>query len=205
MVARLDFYVGQVLERLKKLGLDENTLVIFTSDNGPHLEGGADPTFFNSGGGLRGVKRDLYEGGIRVPFAARWPSVIHANQQSEFVGAFWDLLPTFATLAGAQQPHGIDGISFVNALTGAADQQEHPYLYWEFHEQGGKQAVRYGKWKGVKLGVLKDRNAALELYDLTNDVQEKQNVASEHPDVVKQIQQFMLQSHTESLVFPWGK
>jgi arylsulfatase A len=205
MVARLDLYVGQVLERLKKLGLDENTLVIFTSDNGPHLEGGADPVFFNSGGGLRGVKRDLYEGGIRVPFAARWPGVIHANQQSEFVGAFWDLLPTFATLAGAQQPQGTDGISFVNALTGAGNQQEHAYLYWEFHEQGGKQAVRYGKWKGVKLGVLKDRNAALELYDLTNDVQEKQNVASEHPDVVKQIQQFMLQSHTESLVFPWEK
>ena len=205
MVARLDLYVGQVLERLKKLGLDENTLVIFTSDNGPHLEGGADPVFFNSGGGLRGVKRDLYEGGIRVPFAARWPGVIHANQQSEFVGAFWDLVPTFATLAGTQQPQGTDGISFVNALTGVGDQREHAYLYWEFHEQGGKQAVRYGKWKGVKLGVLKNRNASLELYDLTNDVQEKRNVASEHPDVVKEIQQFMLQSHTESLVFPWGK
>lgn len=205
MVARLDLYVGQVLERLKKLGLDENTLVIFTSDNGPHLEGGADPAFFNSGGGLRGFKRDLYEGGIRVPFAARWPGVIRPNQQSEFVGAFWDLFPTFATLAGVQSPQGADGISFASALKGIGEQEEHAYLYWEFHEQGGKQAVRYGNWKGIKLNVLKDRNAPIALYDLTRDIQEKRNVASEHPDVVKKIQQFMLESHTESSVFPWEK
>jgi arylsulfatase A-like enzyme len=203
MVARLDLYVGQVMQQLQQLGLDENTLVIFTSDNGPHKEGGADPVFFHSSGGFRGVKRDLYEGGIRVPFVARWPGVIKAGQQSEFAGAFWDLFPTFAELANAKPPGGIDGLSFVNTLLGKGTQAQHEYLYWEFHEQGGKQAVRYGKWKGVRLQTIAKRNAPVELYDLSTDPQEKQNVAAQHPEIAKKIAGYMSQAHTESAIFPW--
>jgi len=203
MVARLDLYVGQVLQKLQQLGLDDNTLVIFASDNGPHKEGGADPEFFNSSGGLRGIKRDVYEGGIRVPFVARWPKTIKPQQQNEFVGAFWDLMPTFAELAGAEKPNNIDGISIVQTLLGKEGQEQHPYLYWEFHEQGGKQAVRYGKWKAVRLNVGKDKNALIELYDLSTDLQEKNNVAAQHPDVVKTIAKVMQQEHVESDLFGW--
>lgn len=203
MVARLDMYVGQIMAQLQKLGLDENTLVIFTSDNGPHKEGGADPSFFRSAGGFRGVKRDLYEGGIRVPFVARWPKVIQAGQQSEFTGAFWDIFPTFAELAGAAAPAGIDGLSFVNTLSGKGTQAQHGYLYWEFHEQGGKQAVRYGKWKGVRLQTIANSNAPVELYDLSADPQEQKNVAAQHPDIVQQIAGYMSQAHVESEAFPW--
>lgn len=203
MVERLDHYVGQIMQRLKEQGLDEQTLVIFASDNGPHVEGGADPVFFNSGGGLRGFKRDLYEGGIRTPFVVRWPGTIEAGQESSFVGAFWDLLPTFAELAGATIPQGVDGLSLVPTLTGKGRQEEHAYLYWEFHEQGGKQAVRYGKWKGVKLNAKKNPDGALELYDLSQDVQEKNNIADKHPELVKQIQRFIDASHRESTVFPF--
>jgi len=204
MVGRLDLYVGQVLQRLKELGIDEQTLVIFASDNGPHVEGGADPIFFNSGGGLRGFKRDLYEGGIRVPFAARWPGVIAEHQESDFVGAFWDLLPTFADLAGAAKPQGLDGLSIVPALTGKGKQEEHPYLYWEFHEQGGKQAVRYGRWKGVRLQAKANPDGPIELYDLSQDLQEKHNIAHEHPELVREIQGFIKESHHESSLFPFG-
>jgi len=204
MVGRLDLYVGQILHKLKELGIDENTLVVFTSDNGPHLEGGADPRFFNSAGGLKGFKRDLYEGGIREPFVARWPSHIQAGQQSAFAGAFWDLLPTFAELADVKAlPANLDGLSFVNALLGKNNQVKHDYLYWEFHEQGGKQAIRMGKWKGIRLNLFKNRAAPIELYDLETDPKEVHNVAAQHPDIVKQIDQLMKTSHRESSVFPW--
>ncbi|MGK6350356.1 arylsulfatase [Parapedobacter sp. DT-150] len=203
MVSRLDVYVGQLVERLKELGIDEQTLIVFSSDNGPHVEGGADPQFFNSGGGLRGFKRDLYEGGIRVPFVARWPAKIKSNQTNAHIGAFWDLLPTFVELAGGEAPENVDGISFAGTLLGGEQPKQHDYLYWEFHERGGKQAVRYGKWKGVRLNVLTDPQAPIELYDLESDVAETHDVAASHPDIVQQIETFMEASHTESEVFPF--
>jgi len=203
MVSRLDKYVGEILEKVKSLGLDSNTLIVFSSDNGPHKEGGADPVFFNSSGGYRGIKRDLYEGGIRVPLVVRWPGSIEASSKGRFVGAFWDLLPTFADISGAQTPANIDGISFQNSLLGEeSEQKQHEFLYWEFHEQGDKQAIRWGKWKGVKLMVKSPVGSVFELYDLKIDPSERNNVASRHPDIVKQITRFMRQSHRESEIFP---
>ncbi|KAA0991197.1 arylsulfatase [Dyadobacter aurulentus] len=204
MVARLDIYVGQVLQKLKEKGLDKNTLIIFTSDNGPHIEGGADPKFFNSGGGFRGVKRDLYEGGIREPFAARWPGVIKPGSKSDYIGAFWDILPTFAELAQAATPRGIDGISFTDALKGRPGQKKHGYLYWEFHEQGGKQAVRQGNWKAVRLKAAGNPDALVELYDLSKDPAETTNLTPQFPDKAKELGQIMNRAHVASTVFPFG-
>ncbi|MCF2445691.1 arylsulfatase [Dyadobacter sp. CY345] len=205
MVSRLDLYVGQILDKLKEKGFDKNTLVIFTSDNGPHVEGGADPTFFHSGGGFKGVKRDLYEGGIREPFAARWPGVIKPGTTNNFTGAFWDILPTFAELAGAKVPANIDGISFVPSITGEGVQLKHEYLYWEFHEQGGRQAVRQGNWKAVRLKAAEKPNAPVELYDLSKDSGERVNVASKFPDKAKELSKIMKHSHIPSVLFPFGK
>jgi len=202
MVSRLDAYVGQILQKLQEYGIDKNTLVIFSSDNGPHKEGGNDPAYFNSNGSLRGIKRDLYEGGIREPMIVWWPGKVQAGSISDYAGAFWDFLPTFAELAKAPQPKGIDGISIVPALLGQKNAPVHPWLYWEFHEQGGKQAVRLGKWKGVKLNVTSQPNGPIELYDLQTDVGEKNNVADKHPDVVQSIRKIMEQQHRESPDFP---
>ncbi|WP_080058640.1 arylsulfatase [Spirosoma aerolatum] len=205
MVARLDLYVGQVMAKLKEKGLDQNTLVIFTSDNGPHTEGGADPAFFNSGGNLRGVKRDLYEGGIREPFFARWPGTIQSGSKSDYIGAFWDLLPTFAQLAGARIPKLIDGLSFVPTLTGRGVQKKHDFLYWEFHENGGRQAVRQGNWKAVRLQAINNPNGPVELYDLSKDPAEAHNMAAQYPDKAKELARLMTQSHIESPLFPFAK
>jgi len=202
MVTRLDLYVGQVMALLKKLGIDDNTLVIFTSDNGPHIEGGADPKFFNSAGGLRGFKRDLYEGGMREPFLVRWPGKIKAASTSDFAGAFWDMMPTFAEITGAKLSKTTDGISFLPALTGKS-QPQHEYLYWEFHENNGTQAVRRGNWKAVRLNVLKPNSTTVELYDLSTDPQEKNNLAEAKPELVKELTQIMDASHVESPIFPF--
>jgi arylsulfatase A len=204
MVTRLDLYVGQVLDKLKEKGFDENTLVIFTSDNGPHVEGGADPEFFNSGGGFRGLKRDLYEGGIRVPFAARWPGVVKPGITSDYAGAFWDILPTFASIAGTKFTTSTDGISFLPTLTGKGTQQKHDYLYWEFHEQGGRQAVRQGKWKGIRLKAAGNPEGSIELYDLTTDPGEKENVADKFPEKASELGKLMNQAHVPSTIFPFG-
>lgn len=204
MVTRLDMYLGQIMEKLKQKGLDKNTLIIFTSDNGPHIEGGADPAFFHSSGIYRGVKRDLYEGGIREPFVAWWPGVIQPHSTSNFAGAFWDILPTFANLAGMPAPDSIDGISFLPALKGKGHQQQHAYLYWELHESGGKQAVRMGNWKAVRLNADKGSGRSVfELYDLKNDPREKNNVASRYPGIVKQLSGIMEKAHTPSALFPF--
>jgi arylsulfatase A-like enzyme len=197
MVTRLDRDVGRVLDQLKKTGQDQNTLVIFTSDNGPHKEGGHDPDFFHSGGPLRGIKRDLYEGGIREPMLARWPGKIQPATTSDQVWAFWDFLPTASELAGVAPPPGIDGISMLSALL-RQPQRNHEYLYWEFHERGFSQAVRMGDWKGVKPAL----HAPVELYDLSTDVGEKTNLAAAHPDAVSKIEEIMRQAHTDSKDFP---
>lgn len=201
MVSRLDAYVGQILDKLEALGLADNTIVIFSSDNGSHQEGGADPVFFNSSGGLRGNKRDLYEGGIKTPFIVKWPGKVKAGSESNFIGAFWDLMPTFVEIAGAPAPKYTDGISFLPTLLGKGKQVQHTYLYWEFHESGGRQALRMGNWKGVKYNV-KDSHAQLELYDLSKDPKEQHDVAAAHPAVVKQMNDYIKAAHTESAVFP---
>ena len=197
MISRLDRTVGQVRGLLRQLGVAENTLVVFSSDNGPHAEGGNDPAFFHSSGPLRGIKRDLYEGGIRVPTLAAWPGRIAAGRESDTVSGFQDWLPTFAELAGAKVPGGLDGLSLVPTLTGRGDQEQHDYLYWEFHEQGGKRAIREGNWKAVQLNMNRTPGA-VELYDLGSDVGEEHDVAGEHPEVVGRLEGLMDAGRSES-------
>jgi arylsulfatase A-like enzyme len=203
MIATLDRHVGQIVAKLEEQGLADNTLIIFTSDNGPHLEGGADPDFFDSNGPLRGYKRDLYEGGIRVPMIAYLPGTVAAGE-SDHVSAFWDVLPTLADLAGAPVPDDIDGISMLPTLTGQGGQEQHDHLYWEFHEQGGRVAVREGDWKGVRYDVLDDPDSPLELYDLSTDIGEQNDVADQHPEVVARLNELIATSRTESEVFTFG-
>jgi arylsulfatase A-like enzyme len=199
MISRLDRDMGRLIGKLKDLGIDDNTVVFFTSDNGPHREGGADPDYFDSNGPLRGIKRDLYEGGIRVPLIARWPGRIAAGTESDHVSAFWDFLPTLATLGGAKPPENTDGLCLVPTLLNIPNEQkEHEFLYWEFHERGSKQAVRMGRWKAVRFGAA-DK---LELYDLETDLGETNDVANQHPDVVTKIENYLATARTESEFWP---
>ena len=201
MVTLLDRQVGEVLAKLKELGLDKNTIVMFSSDNGPHLEGGADPDYFNSNGPLQGYKRDLYEGGIREPMIAWWPGKIQAGTKTGHISAFWDVMPTVAELAGIEPPENIDGISFLPTLLNKEGQKEHDYLYWEFHERGGRKALRKGDWKLVQYNVLDPEKTTTELYDLSKDIGEGNNVADEHPEIVKELTELMNSARTESEVF----
>ena len=203
MINVLDTQVGQIVDHLDSLGLMDNTIIIFTSDNGPHKEGGADPDYFNSNGPLKGYKRDMYEGGIRVPMVVRWDGHMKPGSTNTLISAFWDVMPTFADIAGTQVPPDIDGISFYPSLTGRGDQPKHEFLYWEFPAQGGKQAVRMGKWKGIRLNVDKGFDQPMELYDLEEDPGEENNVASKHPDIVEQIALIMAQQHLYSPIFPF--
>lgn len=206
MVELIDVYVGQVMAKLKEQGLDDNTIVIFSSDNGAHQEGGADPEFFNSNGIYRGYKRDLYEGGVRTPMIARWPGKIKAGSKSDQISAFWDLLPTFADIAGTEVPENIDGISILPTMLGDnKDQQDHNYLYWEFHELGGKQAIRKGDWKAVRLNVFGDKPSVLELYDLSKDPSEENNLAEANPEVVTEMDSLMKAAHTPNPIFTFYK
>ena len=198
MITRLDADVGRIMKRLAELGLDKDTLVFFTSDNGPHQEGGADPAFFHSAGPLRGHKRDLYEGGIRVPMIVRWPGKIQAGAVSNQVWAFWDFLPTAADLAGAKAPSGLDGISMMPTLLGTGPERQHDFLYWEFHEGGPAQAVRMGNWKGVRPAPERP----LELYNLEEDISEKTDAASLQPTIVSQIEAYLKSARTKSAKWP---
>lgn len=197
MISRLDTYVGRMLTTLKANGLAENTLVIFTSDNGPHNESNHDITRFSPSGPLTGIKRSLTEGGIRVPAIAWWPNKIRAHVVSSHVAYFGDWMATAAELSGAKLPEGRDSISFVSTLFGQAEKQEqHEYLYWEFHEGGFKQASIYrGQWKGIRSG---DASAPVVLYDLKNDVAEKNNVASEYPEIAGKIGGYLRSARTAS-------
>jgi len=204
MVSLLDQQVGEIVAMVDSLGLADNTLIVFTSDNGPHQEGGADPDYFDSNGPLRGYKRDLYEGGIRVPMIARWPGKIAPGSESDHVSAFWDVYPTVAELVNSEAPEG-DGVSFAPTLTGESNQPEHEYLYWEFHERGGRLAARQGKWKAVRYDVLEDPDGPLELYNLSEDIGEENNVAAEHPEVVAEMEEILRNARTPSEVFAFGQ
>lgn len=177
MVSRLDRDVGRLVDLLKELGIDRNTIVMFSSDNGPHYEGGADPRFFKSAGPLRGAKRSLHEGGIRVPFIARQPGKIKAGTVSSHPSAFWDVMPALCDLMKVDAPADTDGISFLPTLYGRGKQKEHDYLYWQY---AGGQAVRRGKWKLV---------GNKQLYNLETDIGERKNLAKEHPELVAELKE----------------
>lgn len=207
MITRLDYYVGEILKKLKEKNLDENTIVIFTSDNGPHEEGGADPTFFGRDGKLRGLKRQCYEGGIRIPFIVRWPDKVAAGTVNDHPLAFYDLMPTFSELAGVKNytkkytnkklkkgTDYFDGISIVPTLTGKGEQQQHEFLYWEFDETD-QIAVRKGDWK------LLIKKGKPFLYNLATDIHEDHDVSSQHLDIVKEMKQIIKEQHTPNEYF----
>lgn len=193
MITRMDRDMGRLADLVDDLGIAENTLILFTSDNGPHAEGGNDPQYFDSNGPLRGIKRDLYEGGIRVPLIARWPSIIEPGSVTNHIGYFGDFMATFAELAAATPPMSTESISLVPTLLGTDSQKEHPYLYWEFYAQGSKQAVREGPWKAVRQPMF---TGEVELYNLNEDISETSNIAAQHPDVVLRMEEIMETAHT---------
>lgn len=205
MVTRLDTYVGQIRNELEKLGIAENTLIIFTSDNGPHLEGGADPAFFACDKTLRGTKRSLYEGGMRVPMIAEWKGTIKPGTISELPAAFWDMMPTFADITGQQKSwiQTTDGISFLPVLKGTGTQTKHKYLYWEFHEENGRQALRQGDWKLIRQNI-RSGNPTLELYNLKSDPFEKNNLAASKSNRVNSMKKLLDKARTHSELFNFG-
>lgn len=200
MISRMDNGIGQIFEKLKRMGLDDNTLVIFTSDNGP-MPNETFTEFFNSNGPLKRGKRDIYEGGIRIAMIARWPEKITPASESDHVSAFWDFLTTACEMAGVEVPENIDGISYLPTLLGEP-QQKHDFLYWEFPGRGYKVALRKGKWKAIRQNMKTDINDPLELYNLDTDLGEKNNIASEHPEVVAQMTKMLSEAHTNSERFP---
>jgi len=197
MITRLDLDIGTLMDKLKALKMDTNTVVIFTSLNGPSKEGGVDPKFFQSSGPFRGVKGDLYEGGIRVPLIVRWPAEVKPGQVSE-PWAFWDLLPTAAEIARAEAPKAIDGISMLPTLLGKTQTNQHEFFYWETHEKGFQQAARMGEWKAVR----RQAGAPLELYNLKTDPGEKENVAAANPKVVARLEEVLKTARTNSPLWP---
>jgi len=196
VITRMDNYIGLIMEELEKTDLSHNTILIFTSDNGCD-----NPSFFDGSGVLRGMKRDVYEGGIRVPLIIRWPGKIIAGSVSDHVSAFWDFLPTACEIAGLDIEIETDGISYLPELLGKP-QSEHEYLYWEFQELGKKQAARKGKWKAVRLNVYKTPDAPLELYNLETDIGEQNNVAGQFPEVVKQMEEIIEEAHASDPNWP---
>ena len=197
MITRLDADVGRMLDQLKALKIETNTVIFFSSDNGPHSEGGSVAKFFNSSGGLRGIKRDMYEGGLRVPMIVRWSGRIKPGAVSDFPWAFWDFLPTAAEIAGVKTPAGLDGQSVLPVLLGQ-EAKPHEYFYWEFHERGSKQAARMGDWKAVRIAPGKP----LELYNLKTDLAEKHDLATKHPDVIAKMETIIKTARTEAKEWP---
>lgn len=203
MVTRMDKDVAAIAEALKKNNLLDNTIIVFTSDNGTHIEGGHDPDYFNSNGPFRGIKRDLYEGGIRTPFIVQWPAVINPGTVSYHVSAFWDFLPTVCDLLNDEVPAVCDGISYLPALNGRGEQIKHDYLYWEFHEQGGKQAVLKDNWKLIRLFVNQPDKTRFELYNLSSDPGELMEASKQYPAKVEELRKLMDDAHTPSKLFPF--
>ena len=197
MISYLDQQVGELVAKLKEMGVYENTLILFSSDNGPSYTGGVDAEFFNSAGPFREgygyTKGFVHEGGIRVPMIACWAGHIEPGRTTDHLSVFYDVLPTLCEIAGAPVPSGTDGISFLPTLLGQT-QKQHDYLYWEFPEYKGQQAVRMGHWKGIRKN-LQEGNTDIELYNLVTDIQEEVNVASGHPEVVEQIRAILAAAH----------
>jgi arylsulfatase A-like enzyme len=204
IITYMDKQVGRIMALLKELKLDENTLVLFSSDNGATFDaGGADINFFNSVAELRGRKQDLYEGGIREPFIARWPKKIKAGQTSDLISTQYDLMETLADLTSVKAPEN-DGISFLPTLLGNTQAQSlHPYLYFEFPEKGGQVAIRIGNFKGVKSNMKKDKDARWEVYDLKNDEKETTDISSHHPELMKQFEAILKKEHQPSHIREW--
>jgi len=206
MVSEVDKNVGQIVELLKKMGVLENTLIIFSSDNGPHKEGGNDPDFFDSNSIYRGYKRDLYEGGVRTPLIVNWPKVITEKRTTNHTSAFWDFMPTVCDLIGVEKPKAIDGISYLPTLFNKeANQQKHDYLYFEFHENSGKQSILKDGWKLVRLNISNSEKTKEELYNLNTDIREENNVINEYPEIAGRLKVLMNNARTESNDFNWGK
>lgn len=204
MVSYLDAQVGIILEKIKALGLDNNTIVMFSSDNGATFKtGGFDPAYFNSMGGLRGTKGDLYEGGIRIPFIAKWPGKIPAGKTSDLISSQIDFFATMADLNG-QKKTDTDGISFLPEITGKAkNQKKHEYLYFEFSEKTGQVAVRLGDWKGIKSNMKKNKNAPWEIYNLKADEKETVDLAAQHPELIKKFEEIVKKEHTPAQIKEW--
>ncbi|WP_455658624.1 arylsulfatase [Phocaeicola sp.] len=204
MVSEVDKNVGQIIDLLKEKGLWENTIFIFSSDNGVHCVGGHEPDFFDSNGPFRGYKRDLYEGGIRAPFIVNWPEVIKEKRSTDNISAFWDFLPTVAEIVGADVPEGVDGISYLPVLKGAdKNPKQHEYIYYEFYEQGGKQSIMKDGWKLVRLNMSKPRKMVEELYNLNNDPDESENIIASNPEKAKELRQLAKEARTDSKLFSW--
>ncbi|WP_019030215.1 arylsulfatase [Colwellia piezophila] len=207
MITDLDRDVGLMLQRLEELGLADNTLVIFASDNGPTGAGGQDLAFFNSTKGLKGEKRDLYEGGIRVPMIARWPGKIPANTTTDVISAFWDIAPTLAQVAQVPGLTRVDGMSLIPYMQEPNKTSDERVMYWEFSEKlrgsHGQQAIRLGQWKAVKRNAIADANAPIELYNLTDDIGETNNVAAKHPEIVAKMKKLMTTQRTPTPVEKW--
>ncbi|MBI1389030.1 MAG: sulfatase-like hydrolase/transferase [bacterium] len=204
MITRMDRDIGRILDELSAQGLDDDTLVIFSSDNGPTYLEGPDTDFFDSNGPLRGKKGSLYEGGIRVPTIARWKGRVQPGAVSDWAGAFWDVMPTLADLCGGEAPEGIDGVSFAPALLGEGAQPEHDYLYWEFSAYGGQQALCAGEWKAIRQNLTrKEGDRSIQLYNLRDDVGEEHDVAGDHPEIVQRLHEMMQKARVPSSVFPF--
>jgi arylsulfatase A-like enzyme len=201
MINLLDDQVGEIISKLKELGIYDNTIIMFSSDNGPHLEGGADPDYFDSNGIYKGYKRDLYEGGIRVPMIAVWKGKINPGSETTHISAFWDVLPTVAEITGSRIPENIDGISFLPTLLEEDRQKQHKYLYWEFYERGGRRAIRKGDWKLINYNLLNPSKTTKELYNLASDPGEENNMAEKNQQLVNDLEALMDSAHVDSEVF----
>ena len=206
MVSEVDKNVGQILNLLEELKLRENTLVIFSSDNGVHCVGGHDPEYFNSNGPYRGYKRDLYEGGVHVPFVVNWPAVITKSRVTEHTATFWDFLPTMCDLIGLDSPSNIDGISYLQVLKNNEQEQcKHDYLYYEFYEQGGKQSIMKDGWKLIRLHMDDPASLIEELYYIQEDIGEKSNLIKQYPNKASELRRLISNARTESVQFNWKK
>lgn len=201
MISYLEEQIGFLVQQLKDLGIYENTLIVFTSDNGPSFNGGTDSPWFHSAGPFKSEngwgKSSTHEGGLRVPMIASWPEKIKKGTESHLISAFWDVLPTFCDISGIKTPDYADGISFLPELLGQK-QRKHDYLYWEYPESGGQQAVRMGNWKGIRKDIAKG-NMKIALFNLENDLQEQIDVAAQHPEIVKQMEEILLKEHVPAI------
>lgn len=203
MITYLDQQIGIVMDKVKELGLDNNTIIMFSSDNGATFNGGVQARFFNSEAGLRGLKMDLYEGGIREPFIARWPGKIKSNTVSDFISAQFDMLATFAEISGAQAID-TDGVSLLPTLLGnIKDQKKRDYLYFEYPEKGGQVAIRMGDWKGLRLNVIKNPASPWLLYNLKDDLGETTDIAAKHPDLISMFKMIQDAEHQNSHINEW--